>query len=129
MKYKNRLEELRKQQNLSQTQIADELNITQQAYSNYENGKREADYGTLANLAIYFNTTIDYILGISNDPTPPNKKDPLEQPTIEEIIANDTELSEESKQDLLKQLDMLKMRDNLKKYNKDGSSELQSKPN
>jgi len=69
-----RFEKLRKNRNLSQQQVADMLGTTQQAYSNYEKGKREADYETLAKLADCFGTTTDYLIGVTDDPAPPNKK-------------------------------------------------------
>lgn len=72
-----RLEELRKQRNLSQKQIADILQITQQAYSNYENGKREPEYDMLIKISKFYETSVDYILGISGDPDSHDKKAPL----------------------------------------------------
>lgn len=62
----NRLKDLRMEKGVSQQKIADYLGITRQSYSNYELGNREADYKTLTNLAKYFNTTVDYLLGISD---------------------------------------------------------------
>ena len=58
-----RLIELRKQQNLTQQDMARILGISRQAYSNYELGNREADYTTLKKLSNYFNVTVDYLLG------------------------------------------------------------------
>ena len=45
------LQRLRKSRGYSQQQIADELGISRQTYSNYELGKREANYETLRRLA------------------------------------------------------------------------------
>ena len=58
----NRLKEIRNSLGLSQTDVAVQLGITQQAYANYERGVREADYGTLKKISEIFNTSIDYIL-------------------------------------------------------------------
>lgn len=63
----NRLKEIRNSLGLSQTDVAVQLGITQQAYANYERGVREADYGTLKKISEIFNTSIDYILGNSNE--------------------------------------------------------------
>lgn len=63
-----RLIELRKQQNLTQQDMARILGISRQAYSNYELGNREADYTTLKKLSNYFNVTIDYLLGETGIP-------------------------------------------------------------
>lgn len=43
----NRLDQLRRQHNLTHQQMAEKLGITRQAYGHYENGKREPDYETL----------------------------------------------------------------------------------
>ncbi|MCL2531555.1 MAG: helix-turn-helix domain-containing protein [Oscillospiraceae bacterium] len=53
------LRELRAKKCVSQQTIADYLGITNQAYSNYENGKREADYETQLKLAEYFGVPLD----------------------------------------------------------------------
>lgn len=63
-----RLIELRKQQNLTQQDMARILGISRQAYSNYELGNREADYATLKKIANYFDVTVDYLLGESDIP-------------------------------------------------------------
>lgn len=55
------IKDLRKQKSLSQQAIANYLQITRQAYSNYENGKREPDYETLLKLSEFFDVTVDYL--------------------------------------------------------------------
>ena len=54
----------------TQQEMADYLGISRQAYSNYENGKREPDYETLLKLGEYLNCSIDYLLGKKSDPSP-----------------------------------------------------------
>lgn len=63
-----RLKELRKKRHLSQITLAMELNMNQNSISRYENGEREADYATLIAIADYFNVSIDYLLGRTDDP-------------------------------------------------------------
>lgn len=46
-----------------------ELNISQNAISQYETGIREASYDTLIAIADYFNVSIDYLLGRTDNPT------------------------------------------------------------
>lgn len=58
-----RLKELRKERNISQLKLALDLNMNQNVISRYENLEREADYETLIRLANYFNVSIDYLLG------------------------------------------------------------------
>jgi len=59
----NILRILRKNNNLSQTKIADMLNITQEAYSRYETGDREPNIDTLILLSDIFNVPIDIMVG------------------------------------------------------------------
>lgn len=61
-----RLEELRKQLGLSQNELAEKLNMTQQRISAYEKGKREPDINTITQLADFFGVSTDYLLGKSN---------------------------------------------------------------
>ena len=59
----NRIEELRKKNNLSQTELGKIVNLSQKAISRYENGSAEPDLYTIKKLSEYFNVTIDYLLG------------------------------------------------------------------
>lgn len=63
-----RLKELRKQRRLSQIRVSIDLNMNQNTLSRYETGRREADYKTLILLADYYNVSIDYILGRTENP-------------------------------------------------------------
>ena len=63
------LKSLREQKGVSQQTVADYLEITRQAYSNYETGKREADYETLLKLGEFFGVPIGYLLGKEKKPT------------------------------------------------------------
>ena len=62
-----RLKKLRKDKNISQLKLALDLNMNQNAISRYENLEREADYETLIKFADYFNVSLDYLLGRSED--------------------------------------------------------------
>lgn len=76
--YKERLKELREEQNLNQTQLGKTLGMTQRAYSHYERGDRQIPIETWCRLAEYFNTSIDYLVGRTNEkhpyPKPENEK-------------------------------------------------------
>lgn len=63
-----RLKELRKQHQLSQIKVSIDLNMNQNSLSRYENGHREADYKTLILLADYYDVSIDYMLGRTENP-------------------------------------------------------------
>ena len=53
---------IRKKKKLSQLRVAMELNISREALSYYENGKRSPDIGMLRLLSDYFNVSIDYLI-------------------------------------------------------------------
>jgi len=61
-----RIRELREDNDLLQQDVADMLNCTQVCYSYYENGKRDIPTYVLIQLAKFYNTSTDYILGLSN---------------------------------------------------------------
>ncbi|WEA52270.1 helix-turn-helix transcriptional regulator [Weissella paramesenteroides] len=58
-----RLKELREAKGLSQRQLANELGMVRQAYSNYERGEREPRIDVLIKLADYFDVSVDYLIG------------------------------------------------------------------
>lgn len=68
----NKLKLLRTQKKLRQVDVANYLNISQQAYANYERGAREPNQETLIKLAEYYGVTTDYLLGHSSDPDNPS---------------------------------------------------------
>ena len=63
-----RLKELRKARNISQLKLALDLNMNQNSISRYENCEREADYETLIKFAEYFDVSLDYLLGRTDNP-------------------------------------------------------------
>ena len=63
-----RLKELRAKRGVSQLKLAMDLGLSQNTVSRYETGEREADYRTLILLADYFNVSIDYLLGRTDEP-------------------------------------------------------------
>lgn len=63
-----RLKELRISKGISQLKLAMDLSMNQNSISRYENGQREADYATLIRIADYFDVSIDYLLGRTENP-------------------------------------------------------------
>lgn len=61
-----RIRDLREDADLRQRQLAEILHCTQQTYSDYERGALDIPTGILIKLANFYNTTTDYILGLSN---------------------------------------------------------------
>jgi len=66
---------IREDKDLTQKQISKILNCTQQTYSRYETGEITIDIYNLIKLADFYNTSTDYLLGITNEIKPyPRKK-------------------------------------------------------
>ena len=71
MKNENfRLRDIREDHDLTQTAVADFLHVRQSAYSQYETGQRQLPLSALMQLALLFQTSTDYILGLTDDPKP-----------------------------------------------------------
>ncbi len=60
-----RLKESRKIAGYTQRQVADKLNMTQQQYSRFENGKFELNYEQIIFVCRLFDVSSDYLLGLS----------------------------------------------------------------
>ena len=58
-----RLRELRDEKDLTQTEIAKMLGMSQTGYSKYETGENDIPTSVLIKLARFYNTSIDYLLG------------------------------------------------------------------
>ncbi len=61
-----RIRDLREDRDLKQKDIADYLNCSQVCYSHYELGKRDIPTEVLIKLAKFYNTTTDYVLGLTD---------------------------------------------------------------
>ena len=92
----NKIKYYREKNNITQKELAEELNTTQQSIARYESGERKADQNILFALANYFNINI-------NDFFPPlniNKKDEFDllKNTLKEkgFLNEDEDLSEEN---------------------------------
>ena len=66
MKFNERLLELRNASGKSQKECAEEMGISNSKYNKWENGVNSPDYETLCFLARFYNTTTDYLLGITD---------------------------------------------------------------
>lgn len=72
----HRIRDLREDHDLTQTQIGKILNMSQTGYSQYEIGKNDIPTKILIELSKYYNTSIDYLLGVTDEirPYPKSKK-------------------------------------------------------
>ena len=65
-----RIKDLREDKDMLQKDVAELLNISQTNYSKYELGKINIPINTLKKLALIFDTSIDYLLGLTNERRP-----------------------------------------------------------
>ncbi|MDE6111420.1 MAG: helix-turn-helix domain-containing protein [Eubacterium sp.] len=70
----NRIRELRQDNDLTQKQVGEMLNMSQTGYNQYEIGKNDIPTKILIKLAEYYNTSVDYLLGITDERKPYPKK-------------------------------------------------------
>ena len=65
-----RIRDLREDRDLMQKDLAAYLKCTQVCYSNYETGKRDIPTDVLKALSLYYDTSVDYIVGLTDEPKP-----------------------------------------------------------
>lgn len=65
-----RLRDLREDADLSQEGLAKVLNMSQSGYSKYETGENDVPTRILIALARFHNTSVDYLLGLTNEKEP-----------------------------------------------------------
>lgn len=71
-----RIRDLREDADLTQTQVAKMLGMSQTGYSKYETGENDIPTSILITLAHYYHTSVDYLLEETDEkrPYPPSKK-------------------------------------------------------
>ena len=73
-----RIRDLREDSDLTQKSLADYLSCSQVCYSNYETGKRDVPSDVLIRLARFYHTSVDYLVGLTEERAPyPKKKEYL----------------------------------------------------
>lgn len=68
MNVSERIVLLRKQHLISQKKLSEELSISEIAVQNYESGRRKPAFDVLISIADYFNVSIDYLVGRTDNP-------------------------------------------------------------
>ena len=71
MAYYPRLRDMREDHDLTQQKLAEYLGMPQPQYFRYEQGLRDIPTDILIQLAKLYNTTTDYLLGLTDDPVSP----------------------------------------------------------
>lgn len=65
-----RIRDLREDHDLTQKQVAAYLLCDQSLYSKYERGERPLPLELAVKLAVYYQTSVDYLLGLTDNPNP-----------------------------------------------------------
>lgn len=115
----NKLQQLRHNKKLTQEELAKALDISRGTYAHYEINKRQPDYGTLHKIADFFDVSVDYLLGRTNTPSPPEKKQ------SRHVIEIEADLSPESQEELKKFAELLKIKE-MAEHNKKQHKESRS---
>jgi transcriptional regulator with XRE-family HTH domain len=68
--FQKRLQEIRTNHKISQKELAQSLQVSQQTIAKWENGKATPNPNMIAKIANYFNISSDYLLGLSSIPSP-----------------------------------------------------------
>lgn len=69
-----RIRNMREDRDLTQKQIADYLNVSQNTYSQYELGIIALSAENAVKLALFFDTSVDYLLGLTDEKRPYKRK-------------------------------------------------------
>ena len=70
-----RIRDLREDRDLTQKLLGDAVGVSQQTYAYYESGQRMLPPEILCALARFYNTSVDYLLELTDDPAPYPRKD------------------------------------------------------
>jgi len=69
----NRIKDLREDNDLKQIDVAEAIGITQRKYSYIETGTQQVTDDILIKLSKFYNKSVDYILRLTDDDSPPNR--------------------------------------------------------
>lgn len=107
------IRDLREDRDIKQKTIAEYLGVSQQSYSNYENGHREIPIWAVAKLAQFYEVSLDYLLGM--DETYAGNINLsgkyLGDVTMHDVVYDIQKLNPQNRRDLLKYIKFLKQSD------------------
>ncbi|PRX24041.1 helix-turn-helix protein [Orenia metallireducens] len=100
-----RLRKLRKERNLTLADLSSHFHMRKSTFSNYENDYRKPNADLLEELADYFNVSVDYLLGRTNERNPMEKLTALApEGTLKLLTAEELEFLRELAQDEQRQV-------------------------
>lgn len=105
MAYYQRIRDLREDSDRTQTDLAEYLGTTAQHYGKYENGNAEIPFERAIALAKYYNVSLDYIAGLTNNKRGLASSDLTEeQQALLSLAENMTDSEKKQTAELLKKL-------------------------
>lgn len=106
-----RLKQLRENLNMTQDELAKKLNLTQSTIAYYENGRKMPTLENAIIMANLFNTSLDYLVGVSDCKNDENVKENEDIYYLPTILGDTNNLSSESLKDLKLFINFLKFKD------------------
>lgn len=104
----DRLREARSRRGLTMTDVAAAMKFSSHTVvSRYEQGQREPDPDTLFKLAVFYGTTTDYLLGLTEDPSIPRATNVPQD--IGRIVRGSETLSEQDREKIIDFIQYLHM--------------------
>ena len=73
MSMRLRIRNMRKENDFKQQYVADSVRCDQSLYSKYERGEREIPLNLVIQFAQFYNVSVDYLVGLTDDKTPPKR--------------------------------------------------------
>ncbi len=107
------IRDLREDKDIKQKTIAEYLGVSQQSYSNYENGHREIPIWAVTKLAKYYQVSIDYLLGAEQGYAGNTNLSGkyVGDITLHDVVYDIQKLNPQNRRDLLKYIKFLKQSD------------------
>lgn len=102
-----RLKQLRKSKKIMSKELASILNLTAHTIQNYENGIREPKFDTLVTIAKYFNVSLDYLFGLTDDPVLREEELSEEWKIVGKIFL----MSEENRKKVIEYIDFIRSKE------------------
>lgn len=126
MKFGDRLKFLRKEKDFTQSELAKIFSLGESTISFYESNKRTPDYELLEKIADFFNVSVDYLLGRTDNKNIDTSSIDAEKESSNPFFKEYENLSEEGRKELEKYLELLKLKENMEKSKDETSSALEN---
>ncbi|MCI9076317.1 MAG: helix-turn-helix transcriptional regulator [Dorea sp.] len=112
MSFSQKLKLLRAEHNMTQEQLAAQINVARATISGYETRERQPSHETLTSIAETFHVSVDYLLDDNNNASPTEFSLLQEHLLDEQVFTLYKELSRSSKEDIYKHIRLLRLWEN-----------------